>query len=435
MSPTTKDKILAHLHLADHHIDRAVELVEGVPPPPVVHAVPVNPGDNLLAMIADNPEGTVFQIHDDFIQDCGQVELAKPCTLRSTRARLIAILYVKPKTHFIGITIDGASTSTILTGADDVTLDGCTLNGNIAGQHRGILANCRGMRVRTTKILNIASSIDTQAIAGWDKTDDLVVSGCHLEASGENFLLGGDSSSSESAMPRNVTVTGCLLSKRPEWRSGSATCKNLLELKSAVDVTITDNVMEYSPVDGQIGYGVVFTVRNEYGSSPWSTIRNVRFEGNTVRHIAGGIQILGRDDRGSGYPCQVMSGLTIRGNTFEDISALYGGNGKQVFISGGPDALTIDGNTFRCPDTVIRRTGSETPHSALCFDQPQHLCTKLVVKNQAQFVEGCYGIFGTSAPGLGTPAIEMYAPGYVWEQNTVLRSGSNISWPPGTIFV
>ena len=433
MSNSTVRDILRELTLAERHIATAKDLVKGEAPPPAA-VVPVNPGDNLLSMIANNPDGTTFKIHDDFVQDCGQVELAKPCTLVSEHARLIAILTVKPQTHFVGMTIDGANTGTILTGADGVTLDRCVLNGNVAGQHRGILANCRGMRIRNSKILNIAKDIDTQAIAGWNHTDDLEITACHLEASGENLLLGGDSSDSAEAMPRNVTVKGCYFSKRPEWRASSATCKNLLEIKCGVHVEIADNVLDYSFVDGQIGYAIVLTVRNEYGVSPWATIADVTIARNTIRHVAGGFQILGRDDR-PGYASVPMSGVALLENTIADLSSAYGGNGKQIFISGGPDALTIDGNHFSCPDTIRRSSGSETPHSALCFDQPEHLCTNLVITNQEQFVEGAYGIFGTSAPGLGTPAIEMYAPGYTWVNNRVLRSGSNISWPPGTVFV
>lgn len=433
---TNEDAILRELSKAQKHIREAKDMIRGETPPPPADVVDVLPGDNLLTMIADHPEHTVFELHDEFVQDCGQAEFAKPCTVGTQRGRLIAILAVKPQTHLIGLTIDGATTGTILTGADGVTLDACVLNGNAAGQHRGILANAKGMRIRTTKILNIQRDIDTQAIAGWDRTDDLVVSACHLEASGENFLLGGDSSSSADNMPRNVTLTGCYLSKRPEWRASAATCKNLVELKVGDTVAMVDNVLDYSFVDGQIGYAVVLTVRNEYGSSPWSTIRNVLFRNNLIRHVAGGFQILGRDDRGGQYPSVTMSGVTLQDNTIEDLSAnRYGGNGKQIFISGGPDHLVIDGNSFTCPDAIIRRSGSETPHSALCFDQPQYVCTNLVITNQRQFVEGAYGIFGTSAPGLGTPVLDMYAPGYTWVANTVKSSGSNINWPPGTVLV
>jgi hypothetical protein len=421
----TKEQILRHLTLAEKHIAEAKEMIEGESP--AEDYVLVNPGDNLIQMIQDNPEDTTFQIHSDFVQDCGiDAQLAKPCTLISERARLIGIFFPKPNTHFIGMTLDGANENTILTGADNVTLESCILNGNPEkGQHRGISANCRGMRVKNTKILNIAKDQDTQAIWGANGTNDLEVTGCILEASGENVLFGGDTSTSEENIPRNIKIEGNYITKKIAWKDSSATCKNLIELKQADGIIIVGNTMEYSFVDGQTGYAIVLTVRNEYGASPWANVKNVIVENNIIRHVAGGIHILGRDDRNTS---QIMTNILIKNNKIEDMSWDWGGNGRQIFITGGPDKVTFEGNEFDCPTL---------PNSAISFDQPEHLCTDLVFRDQIQLVEGEYGIIGTSAPSLGVAALEMYAPGYIWENNNVKKSDVNpyITWPEGTNFV
>lgn len=424
----TKEEILNELSAAEEHIAIAKQMVAGTGPEPPSDVVQVNPGMNLLQMIADNPENTVFNVHNDFVQDCGiETVFAKPCTLNSQYGRLIGIFYPKPNTHFLGMILDGGNSNTILTGADGVTLDGCTLNGNVNGQHRGILANAKGMRIRKTRILNIARDIDTQAILGTNGTDDLLVSGCELEASGENILFGGDTTTSEAAIPRNIVIENNIITKRIAWRAGTPTCKNLLELKQVDTISIRGNVMDFSFVDGQAGYGIVFTVRNEYGASPWANVKNVLFENNNINHVAGGFQILGRDDRGGAYPSQIMTNVVIRNNKIADMSNQWGGNGRCIFISGGPDKLTFEGNEFQCP-TI--------PNSAITFDQPQYKVTNLTFVDQKLMIEGEYGIFGTSAPGLGKAAIDYYAPGYVWENNKVHKSGvNNIKWPAGTIFV
>jgi len=420
----TKEQILRQLTLAERHIERAKRMIEGVGPSDYVS---VNPGDNIMQMIADNPEGTKFQIHDDFVQDCGiEAILAKPCSLVSERARLIGIFFPQPNTNFIGMTLDGANENTIVTGADYVTFDACTLNGHPEkGQHRGIMVNAKGMRVKNTKILNIAKSQDTQAICGTDKTNDLEVTGCMLEASGENILFGGDNSSSEENIPRNIKIEGNLLTKKLEWRESDATCKNLIELKEADGVIIVGNTMEYSFVDGQTGYAIVLTVRNQDGNCPWATIRNIIVEDNTISHVAGGIHILGRDDRNIS---QIMTNILIKNNKIEDMSWEWGGNGRCIFLTGGPDKVTFEGNEFHCPTL---------PNSAISFDQPEYLCTDLVFRDQKQLVEGEYGIIGTSAPSLGVGALEMYAPGYIWENNNVKKSDVNpyITWPAGTNFI
>src|SRR5215203_3351195 len=160
---STKDEILAELTLAEQHINTAKVMIEAVtPPPPDPDYVLVNPGNNIMQMIQDYPENTKFKLDDNFTQDCGiEAVFAKPCTLLSTRGTLRGLFYPKPNTHFIGITLNGGNPNTILTGADDVTLDACVLNGNSLGQHRGILANCANMKIRNTRILNIARDIDT----------------------------------------------------------------------------------------------------------------------------------------------------------------------------------------------------------------------------------------------------------------------------------
>src|SRR5436189_1248293 len=429
----TKQEILAELTAAEGHIATAKQMVDstGTPapiPPPSLDYVEVNPGDNIMQMIQDHAAGTKFHLHDEFVQDCGiEAAFPKPCTLFSKRATLIGIFYAIPNMHFIGMTLNGANSNTILTGADNVKLDACTLNGNVGGQHRGILANCRGMRIRNTKILNIAKDQDTQAILGTNYTDDLEVLGCQLEASGENILFGGDTSVSEAAIPKNIKIKGCLVTKKLEWKDNPATCKNLIEIKQGTDIEITDNVLEYSFVDGQTGYAFVLTVRNEYGQSPWATIRNLRIENNHIQHVAGAFHLLGRDDRGSNYPSQIMNNVLIKNNRIDDMSWEWGGNGRQIFITGGPDKVTFDGNEFDCPTLQ---------NSALSFDKPKYLVTDLVIKNQ-MMVDGEYGIIGTSSPGLGTPALEMYAPGYKWENNTIKIMGGNpyVSWPAGTSFI
>lgn len=422
----TKEEILEQLTLAEVHIANAKVMVNDGPEPPPLY-VPVNPGDNIMQLISDNPENTLFKVHNDFIQNIGTAIFPKPCTLESQTGRLITCLTVKPNTHFRGMMLDGSTPNTILTAADGMTIDACTLTGTVNGQHRGIAVNCKHVKIRNNRIVNIFKDQDTQCVSGWNGTDDVEISGNFLEASGENIMFGGSDSSSEADMPRNVLIENNFMTKKLEWRADPrAACKNLLELKAIVGCIIRKNVMEYSFVDGQIGYAVVMSVRNQGGNAPWSTIKDVLYEDNITRHTAGGISFLGRDDT-PGHVSVVMSNVVIKNSKFEDINSAFGGNGRQVFIAGGPDKLTLDGNEFQC---------TTNPNTAFQFTQPQHILTNFLVQNQMLMIEGSYGIHGDGAPGLGTPTLNMYAPGYVWQNNKVHKSGiRNIPWPTGTIFV
>lgn len=428
----TKADVLAQLDVAAEAIATAAAMVQtSWPDEPPTDVVEVPIGADLAALIETSQPGTTFLIADGFCQDLGWYTFPHACRLEAQGpVTLTGIFTAAPDVAFVGITLVGSTPDgTILTGADRVTLDGCTLRGHADGQHRGILVNCAGMRIRQTTVCGIVRDIDTQAIAGWDGTDDLLVDGCYLEASGENVLFGGADSSSEARMPRNITIRGCTIAKRPEWRDvPGITCKNLVEIKCGCNIVVQGCTLDYSWHGGQIGYAIVLSVRNNDGTAPWSTIEDVTFDGNTIRHCAGGVQILGRDDRGPAYASGVMDTVELLNNRFVDLSNEWGPNGRQIFISGGPRHLTLDGNAFECP-TV--------PNSALSFDQPEYVCEGLVIRNQQPFVEGQYGIFGTGAPALGVQALAMYAPGYLWDANQVLRSGNpySIQWPPGTIFI
>ena len=100
------------------------------------------------------------------------------------------------------------------------------------------------------------------------------------------------------------------------WK-GKYTVKNLLELKNARRVTITKNTFENVWDDrdngGQKGLAILFTVRNQDGKSPWSTIEDVTFEDNTVKNAVAGmsnVQVLNAVDALNGRKlCENTVGL------------------------------------------------------------------------------------------------------------------------------
>ena len=92
--------------------------------------------------------------------------------------------------------------------------------------------------------------------------------------------------------------------------------KNLFELKNAQRVLVEGNIFEHNWPHSQNGFSILFTVRNQDGGAPWSTIEDVTFSNNLVRHVAGGINILGRDDN---RPSQQASRIAIRNNVFLDV--------------------------------------------------------------------------------------------------------------------
>ncbi len=433
----TQEQILAELREAQYHTGLAYTMVKDtVPSTPT--EIPVKAGDNILQLVQDSPDDSVFDVAADFTQDVGACVWPKPSTIKAQMgAKLVnASIDARPRdVRFIGMQIDGAKEVTIFTCGPRSYLEKNTLNGHVTTQHRGVMCNTEGCRILSNKILNIRKWQDTQAVAGFNGTKDLIIDDNDLEASGENIMFGGDTTTSDSAIPSDILITRNRLWKKPEWKADTlAACKNLIELKEARRVTIRGNTGEYSFNDAQIGYAIVFSVRNQYGRSPWATIEDILVEENNFAHMGGAVSILGRDDTvkdGVRYPSVVMNNVRFRKNRFEDIdSSKWGPNGRTVFISGGPHNLWLEENYFDGPLNQINQ--------AMLFDRAGDPYFELteglhVIKNR--FIEGYYGMMAQGGPGLGEVAIAFAAPNYDWQENTVKKSGiRNIKWPTSTIF-
>jgi hypothetical protein len=102
----------------------------------------------------------------------------------------------------------------------------------------------------------------------------------------------------------------------PSYAGTPWTVKNLLELKNARRVLIEGNLLEHSWGMGQVGFAVLFTVRNDGGQAPWAVVEDVLFANNVVRHAAGGVNIHGYDNH---HPAQWSQRIAIRNNLFEDV--------------------------------------------------------------------------------------------------------------------
>lgn len=227
----------------------------------------------------------------------------------------------------------------------DLIVDRVYIHGSPTyGQKRAIGLNSGATTIVNSYIAEIkASGQDSQAIGGWNGPGPYVISNNYLEAAGENLLIGGADPGIPNLVPSDITITKNYFTKQLAWRTQTQwTVKNLLELKNAQRVVIDGNVLEYSWQAAQPGYAVVFTPRNQEGTAPWSVVQQVQFTNNVVRHVASGLNILGRDDIN---PSQLTNDIVVRNNLFDDVSsAVYGGSGRMALVGGGAN-ITFDHNT------------------------------------------------------------------------------------------
>jgi hypothetical protein len=191
--------------------------------------------------------------------------------------------------------------------------------------------------------------------------------------------------------------------------------KNLLELKNARRVLIEGNVLENNWVDAQDGFGILFTVRNQDGRSPWSVVEDVSFTRNVVRHSASGIYILAHDDNYESGPGQR---IVLRDNLWDDIGGpRWGGGGRLFQVIARSADVVIDHNTARQAGNIV--TADAGPHLGFVFTN------NIAAHNE-------YGIIGADNPP-GRRSIDAYFPDAVVRRN-VIAGGRAEAYPADNFF-
>ncbi|MGH9849754.1 MAG: hypothetical protein ACREBD_07825, partial [Blastocatellia bacterium] len=221
--------------------------------------------------------------------------------------------------RFIGIEFTVAPSVTqafnvILLGADQTSLaqmphnlifDRVYIHGHPdRNLRRGIALNSASSAVIDSHISDCHEiGADSQAIMGWNGPGPYKIVNNYLEGSGENILFGGEDPNVTNLIPSDIEIRRNYCFKPLSWREGDPTyggrhwsVKNLFELKNAQRVLIDGNVFENNWVDSQNGYGILFTVRNQDDTAPWSVVQDVTFTNNIVRRATGVFNILGTDN-------------------------------------------------------------------------------------------------------------------------------------------
>jgi hypothetical protein len=198
--------------------------------------------------------------------------------------------------------------------------------------------------------------------------------------------------------------------------------KNLFELKNARNVVIEQNVFEHHWKDAQPGYAIVFTPRNSGNTCSWCVIEHVRFEGNILRHVSAGFNLLGYDVPET--PSQQMHDVVIRNNLVYDVRKDLGGNAWFALIGDEPRDMLIDRNTIDAEGSALVNVygGTATaPRTVLGFS---------MTNNAAR--HGSYGM-GGSYFAYGNAILTNYYPDAVFRAN-YLAGGSSSRYPAGNFF-
>lgn len=302
---------------------------------------------------------------------------------------------------------DGRQTQTTVASVPrGLSLDRSWIHGwSTQDVQRGVAMNCADCEVVNSYISDIHGvGFDTQAVCAWNTPGPLRIINNYLEGAGENVLIGGADPASAEMIPSDIQIRRNHVPKPLTWKVGDPayagthwTVKNNLELKNAKNVTIDANVFEHNWTDGQTGIPILFTVRNQEGSAPYSIITNVSFTNNIVLDAQGGINLLGSDNE---KPSQRSSALLIANNVFDKIT------GPWLTMNGYND-VTIERNTHL-------QTCGEGCNTMLLYGEPS---LRFIYRNNVT-QERAYGVFGDSGL-LGKAALDKWTPGWVFAGNVV----------------
>jgi PKD repeat protein len=229
---------------------------------------------------------------------------------------------------------------------------------------------------------------------------------------------GGEATYMEtSGAPTTLTYTGSgAKSGKPHAKGSLWNVKNLIELKNAQRVLIEGNLIEYVWKASQTGYAILLTPRNQDNTAPWTTVKDVTIRYNTVRHVNGGINILGKDYSAS-TGSKLTTNINVQHNIFADVGGQWGGGSFFVVMIEGPSNVTIDHNTiFQTSNLVTIDNGISTGF--------------VFTNNMAP--HNTYGIVG-SGVGFGNSALAAYFPGAIFRKN-VLAGGKASLYPPDNFF-
>jgi hypothetical protein len=318
----------------------------------------------------------------------------------------------------------GAGASSLESVPHHLVFERCYVHGDrVRGARRGIAMNARDVLVVDSYFADFKEvGADSQAIAGWNGPGPFALVNNYLEAAGENVLFGGADPTIKDLVPSDIEIRRNHLAKPLAWKAGEPgyegktwSVKNLLELKNARRVLIDGNLLEGNWRDSQNGFAVLFTVRNQDGGAPWSTVEDVTFQNNVVRHTGAGINILGRDDIRQSAPARRIA---IRNNLFADVGGpRWGGTGALLQILNGAAQVVVEHNTALQTGSILVAEG--TPNEGFVFR------ANVLPHNE-------YGMIGTgTAPGTAT--IARFFPGAVIEGN-VIAGGDAARYPRGNHF-
>lgn len=260
--------------------------------------------------------------------------------------RLVGLNIKAPTTLLQGaiVSIGGAET-TLAEFPTDITIDRCIVRGDAtAGARRGVELDGIRCSVVDSYIYDIKEDgADCQAVWAYNTPGPLKIVNNYLEAAGENIMFGGSDPSYTNSVPSDIEIRRNHFKKPTAWIGSVWDVKNLLEFKNAQRVLVEGNVLENCWQNGQSGFGILITPRNQSGTASWCVTQDITLRYNYMTGVEQGINISGDD---SDYTSQRTYRVSIEQNIFVVVDQGQGSDKRLHQILRGPVDVQVINNTM-----------------------------------------------------------------------------------------
>jgi hypothetical protein len=250
----------------------------------------------------------------------------------------------------------------------------------------------------------------------------------HLEASGENLLVGGADVALVGMNPTDIVIDGNTLTKPDAYRATGATpgtVKNSFELKTGMHVSFTNNVIDGWWQDGQDA-PIQITVRNQDWTCTWCQVDDVTIQGTVYTRVGPGfaVNVLGLDNQKNLSTGEVVKSQRLHTLTLDHDFFLGSTKGVQV-LNGVDTKLTVTWSTF---PSIIGQFLSWSDSN-----QP-HVQTPLVWAHNVH-PSGIYGVSGDGTMAMGTASLLQFATVLDFGGNVIEAAAQPVKLPAGSTIV
>ncbi len=184
---------------------------------------------------------------------------------------------------------------------------------------------------------------DAQAILVTNSPGPFKIVNNRLEATGENFMSGGQQPRIEGLVPSDFEFRSNYFFKPDAWNQNSPeyngynwSVKNLFELKNAQRVLLEGNTFENSWSDAQIGYAILLTPKIQGSDADWTTVKDVTIRNNIVKDARIFVSMIGAGiENAPAYPKQ-LERVRINNNLATNITY------RMFDLTGGEAGPIID---------------------------------------------------------------------------------------------